>query len=194
MCFLFIKFFVHLFVIWMIGATLVENLQYSAPEYNTVYPINHVAQWKFSPWGDAIFSMINLRQAWNMFTPRPPNVNWHYSIEATLGNSSIVDLWSDGGVHKLTARPYSDIASNVPESFGSHGWFKFHENAYNNGQAMDDVRLEYGKYVCRQWNGKYGSSPTEKLVTFKVYWISVRHNFDYTRSPDRKIMLWHHIC
>jgi len=138
----------------------------------------------------------HLDQNWSMFAPRPPDTTWWYSIEATLDNGEKVQLWNGGGIHNLEPVPMTwdkPDPFNIP--FKNHRWFKFFEHGYNSHSAREEVRLQFGRWLCREYN-KVHSDP-ERLHTFAVHWMSEQvetAKLDGSRIPKAKVTLWNHIC
>jgi hypothetical protein len=64
-----------------------------------------------------ILQSLQLDQVWNMFSPRPPNLDWYYNIEGTLGNGAKVEIWGNRGIFDWNIKPHSWEKPDIYESF-----------------------------------------------------------------------------
>jgi hypothetical protein len=77
-------------------------------------------------------------------------------------------------------------------SFGNHRWFKFYENGINTHPANEQIRLHYGRYICREFNKRHRGG--EMLHKFSLHWIGELADREKGRIPNSKQVLWSHIC
>lgn len=136
---------------------------------------------------------LHIDQAWNMFSPHPPDASWWYIIEGTLVNEDIVEMHRDRGMFEWKGVPLNDWSppASVPDTIGNHRWFKFYEQV-NNNHANAAIRLHWGRYICREWNKRHGYY--ERVYEFKIWWLSRRVFLDGSRKDQPKQQLWHHVC
>jgi len=136
---------------------------------------------------------LHLDQNWNMFSPRPPDLDWWYIIQAWMVNGTEVELHRNEGMWKWEGVPVGDWSKPDPFhlSFGNHRWYKFYEQMNGHSQNQQ-IRLEYGRFICREWNTRH---PLESQVyEFKIWWMNEFQLLDGTTEPREKELLWHHIC
>eukprot|EP01114_Cavostelium_apophysatum_P015239 TRINITY_DN410_c0_g1_i8.p2 TRINITY_DN410_c0_g1~~TRINITY_DN410_c0_g1_i8.p2 ORF type:complete len:148 (-),score=31.45 TRINITY_DN410_c0_g1_i8:10-453(-) len=142
-----------------------------------------------------------------MFSPRPPNVWWWYNIEAELENGSIVEMWKNGAIFTLEPNTFDwERPDPIYPSFKNHRWFKYFENGYNTHPANEQIRLEFGKWLCREYNKLH---PKNRLRTYNVVYmpenIDMDELYDAASTPGLnsalsrrtslpKDTLWNHIC
>ncbi|EGG23459.1 hypothetical protein DFA_05592 [Cavenderia fasciculata] len=134
-------------------------------------------------------------QGWNMFSPSPPKTHWWHTIHGKLDDDTPIELFKNETFHNL-AGPINyqvDFDKPVPfdRTYGNHRWFKFWENGYN-AYGADALRLEVGRYICRQFNSARHGNKT--LYSFTVYFVHELQNLDGTISPGGHQSLWNHIC
>ena len=56
----------------------------------------------------------------------------------------------------------------------------------------DELRLHWGRYICREYNAKYFGS--DRLYKFSIHWMNERANPDEPRVMNPKQTLWNHVC
>jgi len=150
-------FFMYLMLSWNAG-----NLgfhQYSTPnELRTFIWITH------------------LDQSWSMFAPRPPDSWWYYNIDATLDDGRNVELFNNGGI--FTWEP-SEQTWQRPDvfyvAFKNHRWFKYFENGLNSHAENSLLRLNFGRWICREYNKRH--SGKDKLWKFSLYFVRRRQRY-----------------
>eukprot|EP01114_Cavostelium_apophysatum_P012575 TRINITY_DN2847_c0_g1_i3.p1 TRINITY_DN2847_c0_g1~~TRINITY_DN2847_c0_g1_i3.p1 ORF type:complete len:651 (+),score=125.42 TRINITY_DN2847_c0_g1_i3:132-2084(+) len=145
-----------------------------------------------------IMYSLHLDQYWAMFTPSPPNSWWWYNIEGELGDNTKVELWANGGVfshipnipHTFDKPPSNEVYLG----FKNHRWFKFFENGYNGHSAYETMRLEFGRWICREYNA--ANHGDKRLWKFAVHLMSEEDNpqHDGSRTFTGKQTLWNHLC
>ncbi|GAM24706.1 hypothetical protein SAMD00019534_078810 [Acytostelium subglobosum LB1] len=139
--------------------------------------------------------LIRFDQGWNMFSPSPPKIHWWHAIHGETDNGTKIELFKDNAFHQmhLTDKVNMEVNFDKPVPFdttyGNHRWFKFWENGYNSANA-NELRLETGRYICRQFNSAHFGSM--KLYTFKVYFIYEYMSLDGTVSAPSMQTLWEH--
>jgi len=141
---------------------------------------------------------LNMDQNWAMFSPRPPDVLWWYNFEATLDNGTKVDLFRDGGWLSHEPSPFTfdkPDPSNFVYGFKNHRWFKYFENGYNTHRSNSELRLSWGRWLCREYNSVHTGA--DRLYLFSIHFMSERvdtDKMDGTRYLLQKMTLWNHIC
>jgi hypothetical protein len=130
------------------------------------------------------------RQSWQMFSP-PPQSIYHHNIEMVLKNGTSLELIKYGGLWNWEVRPrrrrwkfLSVLLQGGPMHFdaplpwypnyGDHRHWKYWEN-YNWHSDATDVRLEFGRWVCREWNSRHTGD--------QVVMRHITHYFIYPPTP-----------
>ncbi|KAN0045007.1 hypothetical protein ACTA71_006534 [Dictyostelium dimigraforme] len=137
--------------------------------------------------------VFRLDQGWNMFSPAPPKTHWWHVIHGELDDGTKVELFKDEGMFKFEINTVVNFEKPDPfyKSYGNHRWFKYYENGYNQGNS-DALRLEHGKYICREFNTRHFGD--EMLYKFSVYFVHEFQNIDGTVGDKAHSALWNHIC
>jgi len=138
-----------------------------------------------------LFLVLQLDQIWDMFAPRPPNIDWWFVLEASLSDGSNIDLWGNGGLFNWEGRPLAFDKGDVVSGYKRHRWFKYFER-YANHQSNNVIRLHFGRYVCRTYNSKHSNS--KRLSTFKMWWVFEFQQMDGSVTSGGRNLLWEHIC
>jgi hypothetical protein len=105
-----------------------------------------------------------------MFAPRPPDSWWFYNIDATLDDNRNVELFTKGGL--FTWEPSEqkwERPENFVDAFKNHRWFKYYENGINNHPENNALRLNFGRWICREYNSRH--SGADRLWKFSLYFI-----------------------
>lgn len=169
---------------WIVVSRNASSLGYNhmSPP-NAVMPLTH---------------FLHLDQHWAMFTPSPPNSWWWYNIEGELGDHTKVELFANGALFThIPNIPHSfdkPPSNRVYMGFKNHRWFKYFENGYNHHSAYETIRLEFGRWVCREFNGVHEGD--KRLWKFSVHLMSEYDNaqHDGTRTFAGKQTVWNHLC
>lgn len=136
--------------------------------------------------------LTGLRQAWDMYAPRPYSSTSWVVVPGELFDGTEVDLLapllhSDPGL----ARPVSwEKPADVPGVFKDKYWSTFLGRL---GGESNDVRLTFGRWICREWNAVHGGTPLE-LDRFDIVKITEETLADYKKAPPRHRELWRHRC
>jgi len=136
---------------------------------------------------------FRIDQMWNMFSPHPPKSNWWYTIEGKLDDDTKVEIWKDG-LTKWEARkePFNQKKpEDLGAAIGNHKWVKLYEYI-NWGDNVEIVRLNFGRYICREWNGRYQGA--QRLHTFSLIYHQEENLLDGSRLPLRSQVWWSHMC
>jgi len=171
-------FLLFLVLTWNAG-----NIQFH--DYSTPYSLR------------GVLFVTQLDQYWGMFAPRPPDVMWWYNIEAELDDGTKAELFNNGAMFTFQPNvPHTyDKPRSVHESMGNHRWFKLFENGLNSHEAREDLRLNFGRWLCREYNARHSGG--ERLYKYTIYWMNERvdlQKMDGTRYPGGKQTIWNHLC
>lgn len=138
-------------------------------------------------------------QFWGVFAPRPPDSWWWYNIEAELHNGTKAEIFAGG---KLWSQDYTiphtyDKPDPVRfyQGFKHHRWFKYFENGYNMHSKNQEIRLSFGRWLCREYLSKYRGD--DRLYKFKLWMVGDRLNPQDELGPrisTGKRVLWDHKC
>jgi len=137
--------------------------------------------------------LLHLDQAWGMFSPRPPDIDWWYTMEAKTDNDTVFELWHNRGMFTWKGNPLSfeSERENLTYTIGNHRWYKIYESI-NNHEHKEEIKLQFGRYICREWNSRHFGN--DKLYTFKIWFASETHNLDGTVTPRPNFVIYEHIC
>lgn len=134
---------------------------------------------------------LYINQAWGMFAPKPPSINWWYVYEAELENGTTVDFFRNRGIYTWEPSPLDWEKPDINKCIGNHRWWKFFES-YNDHPNHAALRLSYGRWLCREWNKR--KNVHQHLFKFNVWWLSEWNHLDGTHSFHEKLLLWEHMC
>jgi len=128
-----------------------------------------------------------------MFSPHPPKSHWWYVIEAKLDNGTTTEIFKNEGLWNWEGNSPFNFEKPDPfyKSFGNHRWYKYFENGYNSKDS-ESLRLNFGRYLCREWNARHRGA--SMLHTFTVHFVIESQRDDGTRTPFTHSPLWNHIC
>lgn len=133
---------------------------------------------------------LGIDQYWGMFSPRPPDADFWYTVEGNTTAGTNVELWRNGGF--FTWEP-NNVTFDKPDPvwvpFRNHRWFKFFE-VYNQ-RDKEGMRLGLGRYICRQFNT---NNPEAKIHIYRVWVIEERHFLNGSADIFSKLVLWEHKC
>jgi hypothetical protein len=171
-------FLLYLIITWNFGN--IGMYQYSTP--NSLRSFLYVTQ---------------LDQYWGMFAPRPPDVMWWYNIEGDLHDGRKAEVSNDGALFTFEPNlPHSfDKPYSVHVSMGNHRWFKLFENGLNAHEYREELRLNFGRWLCREYNSRHTGD--DRLWKFSIHWMNERIDVqkqDGTRYPLPRQTLWNHMC
>jgi len=145
----------------------------------------------------SVLYATQLDQYWGMFAPRPPDVMWWYNIEAELHDGRKAEISNDGSLFTFEPHfPHTfDKPYSVHNSMGNHRWFKLFENGLNSHDYRDELRLNFGRWLCREYNDRHWDD--DRVYKFAIHWMSERVDVDKqdgTRYPMPRQTLWNHMC
>lgn len=136
-----------------------------------------------SPWNKIVFS-LQLNQQWNMFAPSPMRDDGWWVAQGTLRDGEIWDILNNKNVD------YSK-KENVQDTYESSQWRKFLNNLHFNDNRL--VKLWFGKYLCRRWNGTHDGGKI--LDNYTLYFVRETTPPPGHRLPDPvSESVWNHQC
>eukprot|EP01104_Vermistella_antarctica_P000507 TRINITY_DN10668_c0_g1_i1.p1 TRINITY_DN10668_c0_g1~~TRINITY_DN10668_c0_g1_i1.p1 ORF type:complete len:901 (+),score=170.83 TRINITY_DN10668_c0_g1_i1:283-2985(+) len=140
--------------------------------------------------------LTQLDQGWKMFSPKPPPVQFWYSMEAILGDNSTGELWRNDGMFtwELT-KPFKFEKLPVDKfhtPFKNHRWFKFYENLNMASDGSNNMRLSYGRYICREYNDRHFND--SRIQNFRIWVHEDFIELNGTRVNQTNNVIWEHTC
>ncbi len=145
---------------------------------------NHLRNFSL-PGLDPVGRAFGLDQNWNMFSPSPLKDDGWYVIPGKLADGSEVNVL-DGGPVNFT-KP-----ENVYLTYKTQRWYKLLTNLWL--QDYTDLRLNYGQYLCREWNWSGEHPSSKRLETFDLDFMKESSLPDGQEAPLEKQTLWSHRC
>ena len=117
-----------------------------------------------------------------------------FVVPGTLQDGRQVDLLPS--VVEDNPRLFAEVnwgePSDVRATFnGEERWRKVFESLANT--ADSDVLLSLGQFICRNWNGANGGTPSQ-LMTFEIVELWEPTLEDNQRGPVQQHVLWNHVC
>lgn len=186
-------------LIWKICKVLGKNAGASLIMFLVVtYNMGNIGRHEYST-PNSVNWMIwafQVEQYWGVFAPRPPDSYWWYNIHGELDNGTEVELWANGGLFTWEPNPsHWEKPNPVYISFKNHRWFKYYENGLNTHPNNDLLRLNFGRWICREFNKRhYGP---HRLWKFDIFLMNERldtQKMDGSRIFTGKYSLWGHLC
>ena len=132
---------------------------------------------------EAVGYFTRVDQSWQMFAKPIIDDGW-FVVAGTLYDGRKLDLFNDG--KPLTWKKPRLVSA----TFVTDRWRKFMLSLYQ--EEGDDYLLNYGKYLCRQWNGTHYGNDT--LETLEVAFMREDILATGGKMPSRKVSLWRHEC
>jgi hypothetical protein len=138
--------------------------------------------------------LLGLPQYWGMFAPFPVKSTMWFIAPGALQDGRQIDVLpsviSDNP--HLFAEVNWGEPSDIRATFnGEERWRKVFESLANSGDS--DVLLTLGQYICRNWNGTNGGTPSQ-LMTFQIVELWEQTLEDNQRGPVQQHVLWNHVC
>eukprot|EP01133_Synstelium_polycarpum_P012399 gene12399-14551_t len=136
-------------------------------------------------------------QGWNMFSPAPPKTHWWHAIHGDLEDGTQVELFKNNTFHDMGGpiNTVVDFEKPIPfdTTYGNHRWFKYWENGFN-AYGGDALRLEAGRFICRQFNAKhFGPKMLYRFTRMRAYAATTKESEVWERAPKtvKKIICEH---
>ena len=127
--------------------------------------------------------LLRVDQRWDMFSVPITESGW-LIIPARLASGAEVDLFT-GARPPRWRRP-----ATVSRMFSSDRWRKYSLNLAAAQYAS--MRLHYGQYLCRSWNGEHSGGET--LEAFKLYFMKESIAPWSPAHLLKKEVIWEHEC
>jgi predicted DCC family thiol-disulfide oxidoreductase YuxK len=129
--------------------------------------------------------MMGLDQQWGMFSKPMKDPGW-YEIQGIQANGNELDLLTRQNKERFGKRP-----EVISDTFQGDRWRKYWVNLLPSSSQVH--RLNFGKYLCREWNTKL--SAHERLETFDIVYYRVDLGPEATgREAATPTVLWRHEC
>ncbi len=129
--------------------------------------------------------MMGLDQQWGMFSKPMKDPGW-YEIQGIQANGNELDLLTQQNKERFGKRP-----EVISDTFLGDRWRKYWVNLLPSSSQVH--RLNFGKYLCREWNLKL--SAQERLETFDIVYYRVDLGPEATGQEAAKpTILWRHEC
>eukprot|EP00729_Bicosta_minor_P001650 gene1650-29899_t len=179
----------------------------------------------FPPWAEraaeALVHIPRLDHIWPVFTPYPESLSWRLTMPAMLRidvetgvPEPTLNLFALRGPIDRNAIIQAHSAESTtdpwfpkfqePFRFPSVRWLAMFNSLARSESMGDSLKhrqlLQYGRYVCRKWNGVGPSNTDDKmqLMSFNIEMHSVY--FDYNENhhgsekDEKTSLLWRHKC
>jgi hypothetical protein len=134
---------------------------------------------------------IMLFQSWQMFSPPPRNIYYH-TIQLYLDDGRQGSLIPNGGLWYWSLSPMSwEPPYPLYPNYGNHRHWKAWES-FNWNQNSEAIRLEFGRWICREWNTRHsGADRLKRHQTYYTYYPVPQND----ETPQRKrLLFWDHVC
>jgi hypothetical protein len=136
---------------------------------------------------------LGLDQRWAMYSPRPAQVTYWFTIPGVLKDGRQVDLLP------ATANQEPDRAGevswekppNVNETFRDMYWLRYLTTLTR--PDPQERLLHFGGYICRSWNAWYPDGPMQ-LQTFEIVYFTQPTLPDGNRGDVENRVIWQHRC
>jgi predicted DCC family thiol-disulfide oxidoreductase YuxK len=135
----------------------------------------------------AFRTILGLHQYWGLFAPSPMRDDGWLTIEGTLFNEKIIDIWKNGA-------PISDKKPiSVYKNTKGTMWNKYILNLWD--AKNFDERLYFGRYICRLWNDAHPNEG-EQVSTFTIYYYLEKTPDAFSKEKEtvEKVSFWTHDC
>lgn len=136
---------------------------------------------------------LGLDQRWAMYSPRPAQYSYWFTIPAVLANGNEVDLLpavADQHPDRATSVSW-DKPGNVNETYRDMYWLRYLTTLTRPGSQ--ERLLHFGGYVCRSWNEWYPDGESQ-LQTFDIMYFTQPTLADGERGDIEQRVLWQHRC
>lgn len=129
---------------------------------------------------------LRLDQKWNMFAPYPMKEDGWLVVPGELRNGKEMDIYSGREVNW-------DRPENLVAHYKNTQWRKYLTNVWHSSGNSSE-QLEFGKYLCRQWNKPERHKYEEQVIRYKIYFMSVTTPELGAKNAPQKKLYWEHEC
>jgi len=129
-------------------------------------------------------SLLQVRQHWDMFAPRPPKFSGWYVIPGSLRNGAQIDPFQDG---KAVTWEKPALA---PMTYKNQRWRKYLRNIFKEKNRMH--RGYFAQYLCREWNTRHEEN--QQLVEVEIYFMRKDTPPQPQVVAPQRVLLWKHSC
>ena len=134
----------------------------------------------------AVGRVLRLDQKWEMFAPYPLKDDGWFVIAGRLHDGTETELLRGGPVR-------FDKPERIAESYHGQRWAKYMRNLYT--PKYKQMRLYYGKYLCKSHNAGKKRSDPDSLEGFDIVYMKEQTPPPGAPNPvPEKINLWTHRC
>lgn len=136
---------------------------------------------------------LGLDQRWAMYSPRPAQFSYWFTIPGVLANGDEVNLLpavADRDPDRAGAVS-RDKPGNVNETFRDMYWLRYLTTLSRSGSQ--ERLLQFGGYICRSWNDWHPEGPMQ-LQTFDIVYFTQPTLPDGERGAIEQRILWQHRC
>lgn len=131
---------------------------------------------------------LRLDQYWSMFAPFPMRADGWFVIDGLLKDGSAWDTWN-----KMP--PPFELPREFFPLLRSTQWRKYLTNVWLDDEIDKAHRLQFGRYVCREWNDLSGPRSEERqLATYQLYFIRKITPLPGEIPVFKRLLLWDHDC
>jgi len=121
-------------------------------------------------------------------------MNWWYTVEGITNDGIRIEVWLNGLKNwDPVSAPYSMAKpKDLGSAIGNHRWVKYYEYV-NWGNAIDITRLNFGRYICREYNARHSAG--KRLWKFNLIFHAEETNLEgLPPYPLEDSTFWSHEC
>ena len=128
----------------------------------------------------------HLYQSWNMFCP-PPQQDWHHRVIGVLSNNQTVDIMSDHGFIEWKIRNFTGWTPipDLTTLYATNRWHKLWEGVTFGRPWNEGMKVEVGRYICREWNKRHGRTAGHTLMKHEFHLLTTPTRLDGVVDPWR---------
>jgi len=157
-----------------------------------VYNCHTLSDYRLIPYNVAVLGdAFGLDQMWNMFSP-PPEDGYFHILQGSLQNGSEIELLRNFGLRNFEPTTFTVEAPDQRTIYMNHRWYKLFES-YVYHEAMDSIKLETGRYICREYNTKHEDNPLLNWDMHQCTSISKWEPYGEKTNFECRVV-WEHSC
>eukprot|EP01113_Clastostelium_recurvatum_P045375 TRINITY_DN7790_c0_g1_i2.p1 TRINITY_DN7790_c0_g1~~TRINITY_DN7790_c0_g1_i2.p1 ORF type:complete len:441 (+),score=106.87 TRINITY_DN7790_c0_g1_i2:184-1323(+) len=179
---------------WVYPTTPRKVKQYLVVELVILFFVLYILNWNFAsfykyPVNPDIFWIgptFKIDQYWGMFAPHPPKDSSYFVIHGVTAGGEAVNVFREG--EPVTTEKPPLMSQLLP----SQRWRQWLQNMPDSRLVQN--RLNYGRYLCREWN-YWGRHPgDQQLKEFKITWFRSPIRLDGGEVETQSFVIWEHTC